>query len=87
MENKNVTEPIIEVNVEEKPKKKAIKTATVNAPFGLNLRKDPSMDGDVIEVIENETVLKVIDSVDSEWARVSTSNDTVGYVKKEFLKK
>jgi len=55
----------------------------------LNLRKDPSVDGEILSAIVEGTVLQVIDAANAEWCLVATVTDIgvtmTGYVKNDFI--
>ncbi|MEA4973439.1 hypothetical protein SDC9_89041 [bioreactor metagenome] len=60
------------------------KHGVVTAATGLNLRNNPSIDADVIEVLPFMTKADVVDE-DDEWVHIITEDGKEGYVNAEFF--
>lgn len=74
----------IGISDDELIEKYGIKKITVNAD-GLNVRKKPDPDSEVVTVIYEKESYPVIDLLD-DWVKVDITDDKVmGYVKKEYV--
>ena len=51
----------------------------------VNFRAKPDLDSDIVSSLSNDEVVTVLDNL-GEWRRVKTSDGTIGYVNKMFLK-
>ena len=72
------------ISDDELIEKYGIKKITVNAD-GLNVRKKPDPDSEVVTVIYEKESYPVIDLLD-DWVKVDITDDKVmGYVKKEYV--
>ncbi len=60
------------------------KYAVIIAETGLNLREEPSLDGNVINILPLGTTADVIED-DGEWVLVEAPDGTEGYVSSEFV--
>lgn len=69
-----------------KPTAKPAVSIKAKATAAVNLRKSASMNGSVIKVIPNGTVLTIIEKTSSSWYKVKLSNGTVGYIYSSYLK-
>lgn len=59
----------------------------VTAKHGLCLRKAPTTNATVLEVLSTGTVVQAArDELGGAWIPVATKNSTAGYVKAEFVK-
>ena len=58
--------------------------AVIIAETGLNLRDEPSLDGEVIDILPLGATADVIDE-DDEWVLVETPDGTEGYVNAEYI--
>lgn len=77
---KKVEEPVVD------PKTVDIKDATVIPKNGLNLRREPKKDAEVIRVLKEGEKVTVSHEY-GEWSMATTMDDqTVGYVMTKFLK-
>lgn len=75
-----VEEPVVD------PKTVDVKDATVIPKNGLNLRREPKKDAEVIRVLKEGEEVSVSHDY-GEWSMVTTKDDqTVGYVVSKFLK-
>lgn len=66
------------------PKKAAAEKMVAVPTTVVNLRQEASTDSGIIQKVGPTTLLSV-ESVGNEWAKVSTSDNTIGYMAKEFL--
>ncbi len=73
-------EDIEEIDDEESDEKYAV----ITAETGLNLRDEPSLEGNVIDILPLGTTADVIEE-DGEWVLVEAPNGTEGYVNSEFI--
>lgn len=64
------------------------KTATVNSPDGINMRKDPSTSGQVIKVLKKGDKVTIVDGPKTsdglDWYQVKVANQT-GWVAKQYI--
>lgn len=60
-------------------------TAIVHGASFLNVRRHPSTNAEVLEVVREGAVLSV-DSTKNGWAYVQTKSGVVGYVKTDYIK-
>lgn len=60
------------------------KYAVVTSNTGLKLRNEPSVDADVLGVLQNGDAVDVLDDSMQEWAKVSFGG-TTAYLSKEFI--
>lgn len=68
---------------ESKPTEPTI--AKVISPSGLNVRKTPSSNGDVLCILKTGSKVS-IEELGDEWAHIYTSSGIEGYVRVEFIK-
>lgn len=69
---------------EEAEEEDLSKYAVIIAETGLNLREEPSLDGNVIDILPLGTTADVIDE-DGEWVLVEAPDGTEGYVNAEYI--
>ncbi len=60
------------------------KYAVIIAETGLNLRDEPSLEGEVIDILPLGTTADVIE-IEDEWVLVVAPDETEGYVNAEFI--
>lgn len=84
-ENETVIETTKKTAAEKKPveKKPVIKTGKVVNCTKLNVRKEPSTDADIVTVIDNETEVKVLETV-KDFVKVEFDSVT-GYCVKKYI--
>lgn len=56
----------------------------VNVPK-LNLRKEPSTEGEVIRELDESAVLEIEKLEDDLWLKVTTADDVTGFVMSEYV--
>lgn len=71
-------------NETEEEEEDGEKYAVIIAETGLNLRDEPSLDGEVIDILPLGTTADVIE-VEDEWVLVEAPDGTEGYVNAEFI--
>lgn len=62
-----------------------VKHGTVVNCFSVNVRKWPSFESDVLEVLPKGDVVKILGKR-KEFYKVSTNNTSVGYISSDFIK-
>lgn len=61
-------------------------SATISAPAGLNLRREPQSGDNVIQLLAHATALSIIGrSADGEWVQVQTPDGTRGWLATSFV--
>ena len=82
-----VTSSVEESYVEEAtiPEPKTIITGFVTGPYKLNVRKEPSIDSDVVSVIDSGATVTVVDESNDTWLKVRTEAGNEGYCMKQYI--
>lgn len=62
----------------------SVKEGTVCNCTSLNIRKEPSLNAEILMFIRHGEKVKVLDEVD-DWYKLSVSNIVQGYSMKEFI--
>lgn len=83
-----VEETAVEEIVENKEIIKEVtpELATVTDCVCLNVRKEPSVESDVVGILNNGELVE-IESVNNEWFKVNKENRLKGYSMKKYLMK
>lgn len=71
-------------NIEDESDEDVSKYAVIIAETGLNLREDPSLDGEVIDILPLGSTADVIEE-DGEWVLVQAPDGSEGYVNAEYI--
>lgn len=82
-----VIEETVEVVTEETPvveEKKEVKNGYVSGCTSLNVRKEPSLDSDIVVVLPVDASV-VIEGTKKDFYSVSLSDGNVGYCLKKFI--
>ena len=53
---------------------------------GLNLRREPNLDAQVLAYYHNGTKVTILGNVDSKWVKVQVQDGKIGYMMKQYLK-
>ena len=88
-----MNEPVEEVVIEEekaeetKPAVYTItKAGTVTNTHRLNIRKEPSLDAEIVKVISKGTDVEIVDEPTADgWISVVLSDGTKGYTMKDYI--
>lgn len=70
-----------EVNIEAE--KKTNYTGKVIGGLNLNVRKEPSLNGEIIDTVKDGETVEIKEDVNNEWYHITSPN---GYVMKRFIK-
>lgn len=70
-----------EVNIEAE--KKTNYTGKVIGGLNLNVRKEPSLNGEIIDTVKDGETVEIEEDVNNEWYHITSPN---GYVMKRFIK-
>lgn len=70
-----------EVNIEAE--KKTNYTGKVIGGLNLNVRKEPSSNGEIIDTVKDGETVEIEEDVNDEWYHITSPN---GYVMKRFIK-
>ena len=82
-ENKEVEEiSLPEVKEEEKKASEDPKIGKVIGGLSLNVRNQPSTDGEVIAIVKNGEQVVIVDELNDEWYKIDSPE---GYVMKKFI--
>lgn len=84
----NTVETTVEtkVNTVNEPKAAAVATGVVANCAKLNVRSKPSIDGDVVSVLNvNDKISIDVDKSTDEWLKIRTVDGVKGYCMKKFV--
>ena len=78
IEEKEDSLPQVNTEVE----KKAPQTGKVIGGLNLNVRKQPKVDGEIVDSVRDGATVQIIDIVNEEWYHITSPN---GYVMKKYV--
>lgn len=84
-ELEEVIEPIEEAPAEEESHGPQTKNGTIVDALFVKVRKKPSMDSDVLEILEEGKKVTILGKVE-DFYKVSTSSNSVAYIFSKFVK-
>lgn len=54
--------------------------------MNLNVRKEPTKDSTILQIISKDTVIEILDDVDDAWYKIRVGEIESGFCMKEFIK-
>lgn len=73
------------VTIPWEPTVPPLREAVNSSPYWINVRRLPSMDGDVIGSVRPGETVELIAEINSEWIEISLADGTPGFVARRYF--